>query len=84
MMTNFQTRFSRNGRNVTCSTLALGASIQPIQIVRDNLYCKLVSFCHCYCYKISSHVVLRHLAVNIHHKIVTETQHCTTRGMLKC
>jgi len=26
-MTNFQTRFSRNGRNVTCSTLALGASI---------------------------------------------------------
>ena len=27
MMTNFQTRFSRNGINVTCSTLALGASI---------------------------------------------------------
>ena len=27
MMTNFQTRFSRNGRNVTCSTLELGASI---------------------------------------------------------
>lgn len=27
MMTNFQTRFSRNGRNVTCSTLELGATL---------------------------------------------------------
>ena len=33
MMTNFQTRFSRNGRNVTCSTLALGASTDRHLIV---------------------------------------------------